>query len=196
MEKIKLSWSIISSWSSGRKDDAIKMYMGAGIEENEYMIEGKRLHKIISEKRLKLLPFIKDTAIFENIEPEKHLWVNYFRVPVFEWLDMSMIADVIDPVEGLLIDWKSGTRNSAQYNKLQLYVYAYLLSKLPNPIAIKDAIIAKVGELDNGVVICEDFCLYKIDNNKLEVAENYIESNASEIYNFLQEISNGGDTNS
>ena len=191
MEKIKLSWSIISSWSAGRRDDAIKMFMGGNIEDNEYLQEGRRLHKLISDKKLRLLPIIKDTAIFEDINPEEHKWVNYFRVPVFDWLEMSMVADVLDPVEGLLIDWKTGSRKSTQHNKLQLYIYAYLLTKLEQPIYIKSAILAKVSEDVSGAVICDDFSLFSIDDNKLEIAENYIESNASEIFNFIQEMNNG-----
>jgi hypothetical protein len=189
MDKIKLSWSILSSWSAGRQDDAIKMFMGGSIEETVYMTEGKRVHELIAKKKLKLLPFIKDTAIFEDIVPDKHQWINYFRVPVFDWLDMSMVADVLDPVEGLLIDWKTGSRKSNQYNKMQLYIYAYLLSKLEEPIIIKQAVLAKVGEDPSGAIICENFSMYKIDENKLMVAENYIETNASEMFLHIKEIS-------
>lgn len=190
MEKIKLSWSIISSWSAGRKDDAIKMLMGMGIEETVFMSEGKRIHEAISSKKLRILPFIKDTSIYEGNGDNRSERVNYFRVPVFEWLDMSMIIDVLDPEEKFIIDWKSGNRKSTQHNKMQLYVYAYLLTKLPEPIYIEKAIMAKVSESDSGVITCDDFCIYKINEEKLMIAENYIESNASEIYNFIQESKN------
>lgn len=183
MKKLKLSWSILSAWSSGRRDDAITMLMGDSIEGNVLMKEGKRIHEIIANKKLKLLPFIKDTAVFEGDRENR---INYFKVDVFDWLEMSMVADVLDPIEGLLIDWKTGNRKSTQHNKLQLYVYAYLLSKLPEPIEIKKAVIAKVGEIDDAILV-EDFSLYKINKEKLELAENYIESNACEIYDFLSQ---------
>lgn len=191
MEKIKLSWSIISSWSAGRKDDAIKMLMGADIEQTLYMAEGKRIHELISDKKLRLLPFIKDTSIYEGNGDNRSERLNYFRVPVFEWLDMSMIIDVLDPIEKFIIDWKTGTRKSTQHNKMQLYVYSYLLTKLEEPINIEKAIMAKVSESDSGVITCDDFSIYKINESKLELAENYIETNASEIYNFLEESKNG-----
>lgn len=190
MDKIKLSWSIISAWSSGRKDDAIKMIMGDTVAENIYMTEGKRIHKIISDKKLRLLPFIKDTAIFESDGDVIEGRINYFKVNVFDWLDMGMIIDVLDPVEKIIIDWKSGSRKSSEHNKMQLYVYAYLLSKLPEPIEIEKVIMAKVSESQQGVITCDDFCIYKINEEKLAVAENYIESNASEIYQFLMEAKN------
>jgi hypothetical protein len=190
MDKIKLSWTILSSWSAGRQDDALKMFMGGSIAPNVYMEEGKRVHKIISDKKLKLLPFIKETAIYEDIDPEKKKWVNYFRVQVFDWLEMGMVADVLDPVEGLLIDWKTGSRKSNQYNKMQLYIYAYLLRKLDEPIIINQAVLAKVGEDQSGAIICEDFSMYKIDENKLMIAENYIETNASEMFMHLKELGN------
>jgi hypothetical protein len=166
------------------------MIMGDGIKDNMYLREGRRIHEKIAENKLRLLPFIKDTAIFEGKYGEKNMQ-NYFRVPVFEWLDMSMVADVLDPVEKLLIDWKTGMRKSTEHNQLQLYVYAYLLTRLPEPVEIEKAIIGKVRETKEGAIICDDFSLYKINEEKLALAENYIESNASEIFNFLQEVGNG-----
>lgn len=193
-----LSWTKISSWSAGRTDEAIKMIMdSSGSDENIYMREGKRIHSKIAEGKFRLLPFMKDTGRFElpngeNPE-EKRKDPNYFRVEVFDWLDMSMLVDYLDPVEGLIIDWKSGSRKSTEHNKMQLYVYAYLLSRLPEPIIINRGVIAKVWESPEGVVSCSDFSLYKINEEKLEIAENYIESNASEIYNMIVGMRNGND---
>lgn len=152
-----------------------------------YTREGKRIHDLIAQKKLKLLPMIKDTAIFEDYDKGINAWTGKTGNPVQvnEWLEMSMIADVLDPKEKLLIDWKSGSRKSTEHNKLQLYVYAYLLSILPEPIEITTGIMAKVEESTEGVITCTDFSLYKINQEKLEYAENYIESNASEIYNNL-----------
>lgn len=185
MKKIKLSWSILSAWSSGDKDRAIKMLMGEEMEATFPMEEGIRIHDLIAEKKLLLLPFMSKDAIFEKVVPDREKCINYFRVEIFDWLDISMIADVLDmksEMGRLLIDWKTGSRKSMEHNKLQLYVYAYALSMLPEPIVIDNAVIAKVGEDSSGAILLEDWSLYKITPEKLELAENYIESNASEIY--------------
>lgn len=189
MNSLKVSWSILSKWSSGNRDEAIKMIMGEETLQTWNMAEGSRIHKIISDNRLKLLPFLSDSAIYEDVDRENDKWVNYFRVRVFDWLEMSMIADVIDVENGLLIDWKTGNKKSTEHNKLQLYCYAYLLSILPSPIEIKEAVIASVYQTPEETIHVRDFSLYKITDEKLEYAENYIESNASEIYSAINNIS-------
>ncbi len=184
MQSLKLSWSIISAWSAGRQDDAIQMLMGTSQRTNEYMREGTRIHNEIAKQKLKLLPFMQDTGVFEGIREEGDM-TNYFRVQFSEWLDMSMVIDYLDVENGLIIDWKSGTRNSTQHNKMQLYVYAMLLAI--EGIHINKAVIAKVYEDEGGEIFASDFSMYAIDENKMMLAANYVESNASEIFNFIQE---------
>lgn len=161
------------------------MVRGEKTPTNIYMEEGARIHDIIASKRLKLIPIISDSAIYEDIVPDKKKWVNYFKVPVFDWLDVSMVVDVLDPKNKLIVDWKTGRGKSTEYNKLQVYIYAYLLGK--EGIDIKYGVMAKVREDLSGAILCTDYSIYKITPEKLELAENYIESNASEIYSFLQE---------
>ena len=196
LKAIKLSWSILSKWSTGRAYDqkeALQMLLArdAEREETDAMKEGSRIHKKIALKQMKLLPMMSDNVIFEG-DRELGDFTNYFRVGVFDWLDMSLIVDAIDYENKLIIDWKTGSRNSTQHNKMQLYVYAYLMTKLQdNPLVPENAILAKVYEDTSGAIICSDFSMYSIDENKLTVAENYIETNASEIFNFLEENRRG-----
>lgn len=162
--------------------------MGEEIEATLAMEEGKRIHEIISSKRLMLLPFLSEEAVFEKINPEKKDWINYFRVPVNEWLDLSLVIDVLDMksgLGGLVVDWKTGRKKSQEHNKMQVYMYAYALSKLPKPLKVDHGVIAKVFEDESGAIIVQDWSPYKITPEKLELAENYIESNASEIYESL-----------
>ena len=184
-KKLKVSWTILSAWSAKRYDDVLDYIQGKGIEDNVYLRRGRDIHDTIASGKLKLLPFIKNTAIFEDIRPKEKVWTNFYRVEVFPWLDVSMVADVIDPVEGLVIDWKTAEESSTRQNKLQVYLYAYLLAL--EGIEIKHGVIATVGDDEQGLIRLKDFCMYKIDKEKLDIAENYIESNASEIYNFLEE---------
>lgn len=185
MNKIKVSWTILSTWQKGEHEKAIKMMSGEDAIATWQMEEGKRIHKIISDNKLKLLPFMKPTGVFEEIDPENDKWVNYFRVNVNEWLDMSMIADFLDPVEHLLIDWKTGVRSSTEQNKLQLYIYAYLLSL--KGIEINNAIFGKVIEGGDKTIFCNDYTAFKITQEKLDLALNYIETVAGEIYQAIQQ---------
>lgn len=182
---------MLSAWSKGNRDDVLKMLMGESIETNIYMEEGKRIHEIVSENKLPLIPLVKKTAIFEDINPEKGLWKNYFKCPVNEWCDLSMVADVYDPVEKIVIDWKTGSRSSTEHNKLQVYLYAYGLSKLPVPINIEWGIIAHIVESPDKTIFCTDYTVYKMNQEKLDIAENYIETVGGEIYNMINDMKNG-----
>jgi len=195
MNKIKLSWTKLSEWSRNApdsKEKVLKMFIGEEIESNIYMEEGKRIHEIISTNKLPLIPLIKETAEFEDIQPDKGLWKNYFKCPVNEWCDLSMVADVLDRKEGIVIDWKTGSKSSMEQNKLQVYMYAYGLGKLG--IDIKHGVMAHVVEGQDKTIYCSDYTVYKITPDKIALAENYIETVGGEIYQFLQEYKNANKT--
>lgn len=186
MKKLKVSWTILSAWSKGgtHKDEALAMIAGVQQPPNQYMIRGKRIHNIISRQRLKLIPEISDSAIFEDINPQKKQWINYFKVEVNEWLDLSLVIDVLDTENKTIVDWKTGRTRSYEQNKLQIYVYAYAMELLKIPI--NRGILARVDERKNDKSLyCPDYTIFHINAEKREVGEEYIISNASEIYSEL-----------
>ena len=193
MEKIKLSWSILNAWSKNDRDMAIKMLSHQGTT-NMYMEDGRRIHEIISSKKLVLLPprfQNPKTGQWEDPSKGINTWTETHTKPIeiFEWLEMSMIVDYLDPVNGILVDWKSGSAKSTEHSKMQLYVYAYILKQIG--IDIKVGVIAKVEETTESAITCTDYSVYKINEEKLEVGRDYIEGNASEIMDFLTELEKG-----
>jgi hypothetical protein len=146
------------------------------------MIEGSRIHDIISKEKLKLIPEISDKAIYEDIRPEDHSWVNYFKVEIFDWLDLSMVVDVLDAPR--IIDWKASTKRSTEQNKMQIYLYA-LGTEIATGNKITEGIFATVKDYD-GAIICDDYSIFKISDKKKELAKNYIETIAGEIFSFLE----------
>lgn len=194
MEKKTYSWSILSAWCKKDLERVTKMLMKVQ-DSDMYMEDGIRVHDIIAQKKLVLLPpRFQDpkTGQWEDRELGINTWntSNTKPIEVFDWLNMSMIADYLDPVKGILIDWKSGSRKSSEHSKMQLYVYAYLLSLIG--IEIKVGIIAKVDELPEGAIICTDYSVYKINEEKLEVGRDYIEGNASELADWEMSYQSGG----
>lgn len=186
MEKLKVSWTILSTWSKGDRDTAIQMIAGIPTPTNKYMERGKELHNIVSVNRLKLIPEISDTAIFEDIRPEEKVWVNYFKVSINEWLDLSLVVDVLDTQNKLIIDWKASSRRSTEHNKLQIYLYA-LAMKLEG-YDIEHGIFATIDkDKQHDAVYCKEYSQFKIDEEKLLLAENYIETIGGEIYQFLND---------
>lgn len=181
MKKIRVSWSVLNTWSSGRRDEAIKMMAGIEMPKNPAMIEGSRIHDIISKQKLKLIPEITDKAIFEDIVPDQKKWVNYFRVEMFPWLDLSMVIDVLD--DPRIIDWKASSKRSTEHNRMQIYIYALGVEKHLG-IKVNEGIFGTVKDYD-GAIICTDYSAFKITDLKRELAANYVETIGSEIYDFL-----------
>jgi hypothetical protein len=180
----KVSWTILSTWASGRQDEAIKILAGLEMPTTPAMERGSRLHKVVSEGRLPLLPQIGKNAIYEDIRPDEGKWQNYFRVPVTNWLDLSLVIDVLDAENKLVVDWKASTKRSTEHNKMQIYLYALAMSKLPTPIKIEKGIFGTINEFDNAVV-CTDYSMFKINDEKIELALNYCVTIAGEIKDYL-----------
>ena len=181
MKRLKVSWTILSTWAKGDRDGAMKLLAGIELPRTPAMIEGSRIHDIISQKKLKLIPEITDKAIFEDIQPDKHIWTNYFKVELNDWLDLSMVIDVID--EPRIIDWKASTKRSTEHNKMQIYLYALGVEKATDK-KITEGIFGTVKDYD-GAIICDDYSVFKINKAKKELALNYAETIAGEIYSFI-----------
>lgn len=180
MNKLKVSWSVLSAWQSGDQDRAIQMIAGLSTPTNAAMERGKRLHAIVAKNKLKLIPDISDSAVFEGEVNGKR--INYFQVSINEWLDLSLVIDVLDKQNELLIDWKASKKRSTEQNKLQLYLYALALNILGIPINF--GIFATIDEV-NDEVFCREYSQFKINEEKLLLAENYLETVGGEIYNFI-----------
>lgn len=176
MDKIKLSWSILNAWTRGDKDAAIGMIYGKKIPETPAMANGSRVHELISTQRLRLLPCIDDTYVFEDIEPDAHRWVNYFKINIYPWLDLSMRIDVLSRERGVVIDWKTGKHSSADADPMQIYLYAIALEKIGVPI--NTGIMAKV----NDDVTLSDYTVIKIGPHARKQGYEFIDTYAAEIF--------------
>lgn len=188
MKKLKVSWTILNTWDRGYKDDAIKMLAGISMEPTPAMERGKKIHKIIADHKLNLLPEeISDQAIFEDIRPDDRSWVNYFRVSLNEWLDLSLVIDVLDVKNRIIVDWKASKRRSTQHKKTQIYLYA--LAMLCEGHKIDYGIFATVDQAksDDGV-FCREYSKFKISKDKLLDAYDFAETLGSEIYSELHDV--------
>ena len=176
---IRVSYSILSAWSKGYKEQAINGILRIPIEQNEAMKEGSRIHSLISETKPKLLPFMDDTFIFEDIRPEKSKWVNYFKIRLNDEIDFSMVVDCYSPKRGIIIDWKTGKHKSNKHDKMQLFCYAYALGF--RGVNLTKGVIAKVDSKAQ----LEDFSAYTIGEREKKEAEQFIFKNVEEIKQVL-----------
>lgn len=187
MSHIYFSWSILSAWQQGRRDDVRAMLAGVPTPMTLPMKRGVYLHKRIADKKMCLLPFMNpDSVRFELREKDKRR--NYFVADVTQSYGMTLQVDVMD--QNYIIDWKTGKKGkkSYEYDEMQIYVYAYLLRFLGHKIT--KGYIAKVdsnytgsGYPNNNTKIwVEDYTCYKINDRTQNKAQEFIETVASEIY--------------
>lgn len=172
---IKISWSILNAWKSGRKQDALDMVMGKPTPDNEYMKKGREIHKAVSSQKLRLLDLIDDSYIFEDMEPAEGKWQNYFKIKLSDTVLFSMVVDCLSIDGRIVIDWKSGKQTSSSADPMQLFCYAYALGF--KGIEIDRGIVAKV----NDDLTLGGYSVYIIDADKKAQAAQLIAETASEI---------------
>lgn len=187
MKTLSISWSTLSLWGQGRHEEAIARIAGVGGITTAAMQDGKDIHEEIADKKLKLIPELSDKAIFEdNRDENPDNWINYFKVKVAPHLELKFVVDVLDAQEGIIVDWKTGIRNSYENNKMQIYIYA-LGVKLLGLADINKGIFAHVYKnYEYNTIHCTDYSVFLINQEKLDLAQNYIETLGNEIYNFLK----------
>lgn len=122
--KMRVSYSILNSWSKGYAQDAIDMFFKLPRVENIYMIDGKKHHKsweeyITKNKRLhpqlsSLCKLLQDPICELKLE-----------MPINDELEFVGVVDCLDNDD--LYEFKSGTKPSSEYaNSVQADVYSLL----------------------------------------------------------------------
>lgn len=187
MKQLSLSWTTLSLWATNQKEQALSRIAGMETVTTAAMVDGRDIHAEVAKNKLKLIPELSDAAIYENNEVgEKETWVNYFEVQILPHIKLKLVIDVLDPQEGIIVDWKTGKRNSYENNKMQIYIYALAVKKL-GIADINRGIFAHIYKnYDYDTIHCIDYSIFKINQEKLDLAENYIETIGNEIYTYLK----------
>jgi hypothetical protein len=124
IDKIRVSFSILNSWSKGYAQDAIDMYFKNPREDNKFMIDGVAFHKTWQEyidKHKKLHPQLSSLNK-PLICPQTELKLEMDITPDIQLVG---VIDCLD--ESILYEFKSGTKPSSEYaNTNQADVYSLL----------------------------------------------------------------------
>lgn len=173
--KLRVSYSLLSLWSSGRHEEAISLYLHKPLPKTKAMQFGSEFHKKLEDaismhKRIKLG---KSTFEFKNPEPEKRI-----VTPFNDRWDMSGMIDCYD--EGTIYEFKSGVISSTDYSN-GYQIPFYFLMCVRNDLVAKEAYIIHYNQHEKKA----DWT--KVWNNKeqMEKAENYIDSLAPEIEEYF-----------
>ena len=126
MKTVKLSYSILKAWESGKYEDATAMYLGKPIPTTPYMELGKAKHKLWENYTLKtgeLHPELGGGKLKNPIVEQKYQKVIPFSDDI-----QILIRGVIDlETEETLVDYKCGRGTPSSYiDGWQLDLYKLL----------------------------------------------------------------------
>ena len=185
MNKVRLSYSMISAWERGDPQGAVDVfsYEKFGIEKagTRQMEEGKKFHLEIAEsieKTNNLPKYMDFKADFSIPEIEKLVTVPYNEI-----CDIGCRYDCIDVP--FLYDWKTGVTDSLEWTRTnQLPIY-FLIAELNGMDEIN-------GLLDSAYIVRynqyekrTDYCKVHNSPKIRDKARNVIDSVCYDIWNYL-----------
>ena len=175
MNKLRLSYSLLTLWNNGRWEDAVKMYLHKDTFKTRQMREGLEMHKAW-EKEIKeknSLTIKSHTFKFKNPVCEFKVIAPYNK----KW-DMSGTFDVLS--EDTIYEFKSGVMGSLEYSRGYQLPFYFLLAELSN-------ISAKKGILIHYNQYTKEYDTTLLWNSKrlIKKAKNFIDSLAPEIEDYF-----------
>lgn len=175
MNKIRLSYTLLSLWERGDIEGAVDTYFHLDRPTTEAMENGKKVHKEIEEHINKYNAFPEWFFNYELKLPEteKIVVANYN-----ELFDLKGIFDCLDVVDKTLFEFKTGNSDSLEWARTwQLPLY-FLLAEL-NKIDIEKAILIR----NNGKE--SDFVVVHNSKRLRDKARNIIDSIGPDIYEYF-----------
>jgi hypothetical protein len=175
MNKLRLSYSLLTLWNNGRWTDAVKMYFHEKTEKSDQMKQGLEYHaKWESEiKKTKKLKIGKATIKFETPKTELKKIVSYNE----KW-DLSGTFDCLDKTT--LYEFKTGVASSMEYtnnNQLPLYFLIAELDKTP----IEKGVLIRYNQYMKEA----DMTVLWNSRELVEKARNFVDSLAPEVEQYF-----------
>jgi len=177
MKKLRLSYSLMSVWSKGRIDDAVKLYLHQPLPTNKAMEDGKRIHKEIEEyiKSSKSLP-----PFFPKFELTAPLTEHKMLIPYNDRYDLSIVIDCLDAPS--LYEFKTGTSESNNWIGTDQIPFYFLAMKHAG-IEVEKAYLLHYNQYEK----TSNWSMLWNGQEELEKATNLIESVAPEIYDYFSQ---------
>ena len=179
MQRIKVSYTILSAWSQGRYEDAIKYLFKLEVIQTPAMKVGQEYHKSWENEiqRTKKLPEVFGSKKLINPSPEQ-----YIKVDVNDWLILSGKIDCYD--KPTIYEFKTGRQTSEDViRSKQAGVYG-VLSTLNKQYADRAEIYCYNQYLKNDN---KSMSIVYLTDKVLEDSLNWIETLAGEIKEYCEQ---------
>jgi hypothetical protein len=177
--KIKVSYSILNAWATGKYEDAIKYFFKLDVIQTPAMKEGSEYHKRWENeiRNTKKLPEVFGSKQLINPSAEQ-----YIKVEVNDWLILSGKIDCYD--KPTIYEFKTGRQTSEDIARSkQPGVYA-VLSTLNKQYVDRAEIYCFNQHLKNDN---KSMSIVYLTDTVLEDALNWIETIAGEMRNYLEQ---------
>jgi hypothetical protein len=173
MNKLRLSYSLLSLWERGDIDGAVATYFHLDRPVNKAMVRGREVHREIEEyiQKHRKTPDWFFNWEFDSPEPEKEVVVSYN-----ELFNLKGIFDCLDGKT--LFEFKTGNTDALAWARTwQLPIY-FLIAELAE-IEIEKALIIRHDFKES------DFAIVHNSQSKRDDARNRIDSLGPEIYDYF-----------
>ena len=173
--RFRASYSVLSCWARGDWQDAIRMYFGLPRTVTPQMMDG-RLHHTRWQQYIEEHGRLPE--VFGGASLSSPLCEVKRVAPVYDWLDLVGAIDCYD--RPVIYEFKTGTRSSARYaNDYQVEVYGVLATL--SGLYVERAEIHRYDQYKQQA----DMTLVWLTDNALRRGLNWIETTASEMYQYL-----------
>lgn len=172
MNRLRLSYSLLSTWERGEIERAVQMYFHMDTPSSPQMDDGKRIHDLIEKhilKHKKLPDWLPDIKL-KDPKPEEVMVVEYNDL-----FDLKVRLDCLDG--DTILEYKTGVSSSMDYANTGQIPFYFLVSEL-NKVPVNQAYIIHHNQYSK----TNDFT--KIYNSRriVERAKNLVDSLGPEIY--------------
>ena len=176
-KKFRASFTVLNLWTTNRYEDAVRTYFKLESYTTPQMEEGKKYHKkwaTYIDKHGQMPKLFGSHKLKLPVTEKKHV------VAVYDWLDLVFIADLIHN-NSILTEFKTGKTTSSKYlNTGQLDLYA--LGLLFKNIVITKAEVYHYDQYREKT----DYSFKWITDANIKASLNWLETNAGEMYEYLQ----------
>lgn len=175
MNKLRLSYTLLSLWYRGDVDAAVQTYFHMERPITEQMEEGKEIHNQIAEhiEKKGQFPDWFFPVELENPEPEKEVVVSYN-----EYFDLKCYMDCLD--NGILYEYKTGVTDSLEWARSDQLPLYFLIAELGGLTVVSGYLIHYNQYLKE-----VDFAIVHNTQSKRDRARELIDSAGPEIYEYF-----------
>lgn len=178
MKKLRVSYTLLSTYASGRVDDAVNLYLHKPMPKTRQMEEGIKWDEMQMENIAKEKKLTKEFNLFAFTDPKPQLKLE------IDYNDRVTLVCKLDVYDSpMIMELKTGKRSASSYlNSKQLDMYG--LGCHLAGLEVGKIVVIRYDQYKGEA----DWAFKYMDEDVIESARNYIDSIFPEIYSHFDSI--------